>query len=89
MSQNQDIQNNVELLKNRQDDLILRINNLEQENSEYKQQVTSLESQLDQLERKLCSASIEVRNIPKQEKESKNTLITILQNLGTDQTRLT
>lgn len=83
ITQNKDIQNTVELLNTRHDELLLKYNNLEQENIEIKQRMTSLETKLEHLEKNACSSTLEVRNLPKQVNENKKTLFGIMQSLGT------
>ena len=82
ITQNHEIQKSVETLKAKHDDLLLKITHLEHENSDYKKRVSVLEWSLDQFERKACSATIEIRNLPKLENENEDVLIHTIQQLG-------
>lgn len=82
MNQNQEIQKSVVNIGSQYEDLQLKVTNLEQENCQYKKRVLSLEKKLDQLEKNARCTTIEIRNLPKLENESKSTLATAVQNLG-------
>lgn len=82
ITQNQDIQRSVETLTLKHDDLVAKMNLLEQENKEYKKRVLTLEHTLEQLDKNAHCSTIEIRNIPKQENENKKVLIDTIQQLG-------
>ena len=82
MTQNQVIQNSVTALTAQHQDLLDKIQHLEEENCEYKKRITTLDSQINQLEMNARCTTIELRNVPKQQIDNKNVLTNIIQKLG-------
>ncbi|CAG5059985.1 unnamed protein product [Parnassius apollo] len=82
VTQNQEIQKSVATLTHQHQDLLAKINHLELENNEYKQQILTLETKLDLLEKCTRGNSIELRNLPVQTNENKTVLNDIIHKLG-------
>lgn len=82
MTQNQSIQQTIESMNNKHEQILTRINILEQENSEYKQKVIALENKIDLMEKNNCTTTLEIRNVPKQKEEDKVALIAIMKTLS-------
>ncbi|CAG5021331.1 unnamed protein product [Parnassius apollo] len=83
VTQNQEIQKSVETLTHQHQDLLAKINHLELENNEYKQQILTLETKLDFLEKCARGNSIEIRNCTgRQTNENKIVLTDIIHKLG-------
>ncbi|PZC80265.1 hypothetical protein B5X24_HaOG214964 [Helicoverpa armigera] len=82
ITQNQEIQKSVLNISNNHQELLTKINKLESENLEYKHRLSSLEKQLDFIEKSTRSGTMEVRNLPKQENESKQILTDIIRNIS-------
>lgn len=76
------IKNTVDTLNNRHEEILSKMNTMEQENKVIRQRVEILENKIEQLERYTCSTSIEIRNIPKSDREDKKSLINSLTSLG-------
>lgn len=83
VTQNQDIRQSIDFLSGQYDDLILKLNHIEKENNDYKDRVNRLERRLEFLERSSRSATIELRNLPKQLNENKQTIIDLVKKVGT------
>lgn len=83
VEQNTDIQKTVEFISNKYDELILNMQKLQEENQLYKKQINSLQTKIDMLEKNSHATKLEIRNVPKSEKENKETLIGIVRNIGT------
>lgn len=81
-NQNLEIRKSVESLTSKHEDLLIKINNLEKENSEYKMRVLNLEQKLDHLEKSTCASTIEIRNLPKLKDENKSVLINTIQTIS-------
>ncbi|XP_075990156.1 uncharacterized protein LOC142985795 [Anticarsia gemmatalis] len=82
ITQNQDIQKTVVTLTNNHKELLTKITSLEQENKEQKQLISTLEIKLDFIEKSTRSSTLEVRNIPKQDNESKQTLVGVIKHIS-------
>lgn len=82
ITQDQEFRKSVAFMSKQYDDMISKINGLEKENSEYKKQVKTLEGRLEILERNSRSSTIEVRNVPKQPNENKQSMINIVKSVG-------
>lgn len=82
VEQNSEIRKCLDFMSKQYDDIIQKVSSLEQENKDYKKQVQLLENKLDMYEKNARNSCIELRNIPKQENETKNTLIQIAMNVG-------
>lgn len=83
VTQDQEFRKSVAFMSKQYDDMLSKINGLEKENSEYKKQVKILEGRLEILERNSRNSIIEVRNVPKQPNENKQTMINIVKSVGT------
>lgn len=82
LSQNKHIQKSVEALSSQQEQLLSKVALLEQENSEYKTRVSSLEDKVELLERNARCTTLEIRNLPKLKDEGKDVLINTMINLN-------
>ncbi|CAH0402611.1 unnamed protein product [Chilo suppressalis] len=82
MTQNQEINQTVKDISSKHEQLLTKLNILERENSVYKQKLNILENKLDTLERHTRCTTMEVRNIPKQEKETRAVLVSIIKQIG-------
>uniref|UniRef100_A0A2A4J0J5 Zinc finger DNA binding protein n=1 Tax=Heliothis virescens TaxID=7102 RepID=A0A2A4J0J5_HELVI len=80
--QNLDIQKSVEALSSQHNELLLKIKNLELENKDCRNRLALIENQLDAQEKNLRSTTVQIRNIPKQDGESKKILTDILCSIG-------
>lgn len=82
ITQNQDIQKTVDHMNSQYEELLLKTNSLEGENRDLKERISGLESKVELLEKSALSATVEIRNIPKQEPENKLVITKIVQNIG-------
>lgn len=82
MQQNSDIHKTVEFISDRYDELMLKMQKIEEDNSVYKKRINALEAKIDLLERNSRNTSIEIRNVPKLDNENKDTLIGITRDIG-------
>lgn len=82
IKQNEEIKSSMKLLSDKYDDILSDMKKLRQENSNNKSHIKTLETQLEHLEKKSRSCSIELRNIPKIESETKQSLIDLTKNIG-------
>lgn len=80
--QNIQLNKTVQLMAEKYDEFILKISNLEKERQEDKKVIKILEEKIENLERKSCATSIEIRNLPKKLDESKDTLCNTIIGLG-------
>ncbi|CAG9790246.1 unnamed protein product [Diatraea saccharalis] len=80
--QNSEIKTSMEFISSKYDDYVDRISILEQENADYKKQIISLESKLEQIEKNSRTSMLEIRNIPKQQHENKEILRKIVMDIG-------
>lgn len=83
VEQNTEIQKTVEFISNKYDDMLIRMQKVEEENNTYKKQIISLENKLDLLEKNMHTTSIEIRNVPKTDYENSDYLIGIVRDIGT------
>lgn len=81
-SQNKEIQMSVDFLAQKYEDAMVRIGQLEQERTSDKKYIKQLEMRLESMDRSIHSSCIEIRNIPKNTKESKEDMIKIVTQLG-------
>lgn len=72
----------IELMSNKHDEFLSRISVLETERKEDKTKIQILEEKIETLERKSRAASIEIRNIPKNNGESKDNLCDFVVKIG-------
>ncbi|KAL0829441.1 hypothetical protein ABMA28_004210 [Loxostege sticticalis] len=82
MAQNKDIQNTIETMAGKHEQLLDRISVLEQENTDYKNRIIALEHKVETLEKYTRNSAIEIRNLPKHKEENKGDLIEIVQKIG-------
>lgn len=82
ITQNTEIQKSIEFMSNKYDEVLSKLNTLQQENNEYKAQITSLELKLELQERNSRASCVEIRNIPKTEAEKKETLLSLVKSVG-------
>lgn len=80
--QNTKIQDTVQFLSDKYDEAILEINNLQTECTNNQKVIKSLEIKVDYLERNLKASTVEISNIPSSNPENRETLIGIVQRLG-------
>lgn len=81
-TQNDEIRSSVQFLSDKYDDALLEINNLKEECNYNQKVIKTLEFKVDYLERNLKAASIEIKNMPTSNSETRDTLTGLLQNLG-------
>ncbi|KAG6439464.1 hypothetical protein O3G_MSEX000794 [Manduca sexta] len=81
--QNIDIHSSINYLSNSYDTLKDQLQKLETERQTNLQYIKTLEDKLDKLESSSRSTSIEIRNIPIQKQESKQTLLSTINTIGT------
>lgn len=82
LEQNIDIRKSIEFMSHQYDELLLTTNKLEKENAEHKKHIKNLENRLELFEKNSRSTSIEIRNIPKQQQETKQTIFNIVRDIG-------
>lgn len=80
--QNSEIHKSMEFISKQYDDFLVRMDCLERENVAYKKRIETLEYKIEDLERSSRSSTIELRNIPKQNPESKETLRNLVKKVG-------
>lgn len=80
--QNTEIQKSMDFLSSKYDEVLQKMVNLEQKNKSYELKIEALESKIEQLERNSRSSTIEIRNIPSQDSENKNTLRNLVQKVS-------
>lgn len=78
----QDLQASIDLMSNKYDEFLSKIAYLEKERQSDKLIIKELEDKLETLERKSRGVAIEIRNIPKQNGETKETLVSEISKLG-------
>lgn len=76
--QNYEIQKSVDFMSEKYDELITQVALLESENQSSKSRIKELEGKLEAHERISRSTTLEIRNIPKLERENKESLIEII-----------
>lgn len=80
--QNDELRKSVQTMSDKYDEFITRISILESEKQEDKKTIRLLEDKLEQSERKSRVSGIEIRNIPKESGETKDSLCYVMANLG-------
>ncbi|CAG9783337.1 unnamed protein product [Diatraea saccharalis] len=81
-SQNANIHKSLEFLSEKYDELIERINTLEQDKRHQRDYINTLETKIENLERNFKVKSIEIRNIPTKINETTEDLMKIVQKTG-------
>lgn len=82
MAQNKKLQDSVEFLSAKYDDVLEQMKQTETDRLEDRKYIQQLEDKIDYLEKRSRYASVEIRNIPKQDKESKQDLLNIVREIG-------
>lgn len=80
--QNKELKQSVCMMSDKYDEFLRKINSLESERKADKKTISDLEDKLDALERKSRLSAVEIRNIPKSDEESKESLCNIVGSLG-------
>lgn len=82
-TQNKDIQKSLNVLTKNYEELQTEIQAIKQENTEFKQRLSALETKLELQEKQACSSMIEIRNIPKSSSASnKKEVISFVDTIG-------
>lgn len=77
-----EIKSSIDLISSKYDDFLSKISSLEKENKADKAKIKELEEKLENLERKTRGVGVEIRNLPKQTGETKESLQTEIIKLG-------
>lgn len=80
--QNKELKQSVSMMSDRYDDFLHKISALETERKLDKKTINDLENKLEMLERKSRLTAVEIRNIPKSDLESKDSLCGMVNCLG-------
>lgn len=80
--QNSEIKNSLEFLTVKYDEVLGKIGFLQKENDLQKSKIIDLENKIELIERKSLAATIEIRNVPINESENKQTLCELVQKVG-------
>lgn len=80
-NQNNEIQQSIDFLSSRYDEIFDKMRILEEKNKSNEEKIELLENKIEQLERKARTSSVEIRNIPIQPLENKSTLNVVLKKL--------
>lgn len=81
--QNDGLIDSIEHLSNENKDLKLQLNNMDKERKSNLEYIQVLENKIETLEKTQNLSSIEVKNIPPQQRESKDDLLKVITKLGT------
>lgn len=81
-TQNEEIQKTVTFLSEKYDDVIQDMSNLQAQCDNNQKVIKTLEQKIDFLEKSSKESSIEIKNLPSQNPETKETLINSIQKLG-------
>lgn len=79
---NYNIENSIAFLMQQNKELNDKIKTLESQSKEDKEYITILEDKLEDLQRGMRKACLEIKNVPRKESETKDDLIEIVINLG-------
>ncbi|CAG9794955.1 unnamed protein product [Diatraea saccharalis] len=82
MAQNNQLQESVEFMSRQYDELLNRIKKAEEDRDSDRKYIHFLEGKIENLERQNRIASLEIRNIPKKDKETKKDLVDTVVELG-------
>lgn len=80
--QNAEIQRSMEFLSASYDEMVKKVVSVQNDCTKNKEHIKHLENKIELLERNARSASIEIRNIPKQPSETKSTLCNLVKKTG-------
>lgn len=83
-SQNEELQNSIEFMSKKYDDFVAEMEDLRQENQNYRTRITNLENKLEVFERNHRANIIEVKNIPPQPLENMETLCNFVKCIGNE-----
>lgn len=83
IDQNEGIKKSVQTMSTQYEELLVKSASLERENSELKQRVSSLENQMELSQKRSLNSTIEIRNIPKVDNESKELMVNLVKKVGT------
>lgn len=82
VKQNQDIIKSMEFISAQYEEVKSRMVSLENENKKYQEKIKELENKIDYQEKGWHSTTIEIRNIPKQQNETYDTLTKVTKDLA-------
>lgn len=81
--QNAELQRSIEFISAKYDEVLNKCSQLENLNRQNTIYIKHLENKIERFEADSCSTSIEIRNVPEKNPETKDTLRDIVQNIGT------
>lgn len=82
MKQNDEIKASMVFLSEKYDNVLSNLKKTQEENINHKKYIKTLETQMEQFEKKSRASSVELRNIPKSETETKQNLIELTKSIG-------
>lgn len=82
IAQNQEIMQSVQQMNFQYEEITSRMLTLETQNEEYKGRIAALEAQVDYLENQTRSTTIEIRNVPIQDKEDNQKMVSVVKDIG-------
>ncbi|CAH2086329.1 unnamed protein product [Euphydryas editha] len=80
--QNDDLKKSVDTLSNKYDEFMSRMSTLESQRKQDRLTISKLEKKIENLERKTRATGLEIRNIPRSNGETKESLFNTLKDLG-------
>lgn len=81
-AQNSEIQNSIDFISNKYDEVLQKMNQLQDEVGKNKEHIKNLENKVEYLEKNSRSATIEIRNIPLQPNENQSKLSEVVKKIG-------
>ncbi|CAB3223022.1 unnamed protein product [Arctia plantaginis] len=81
--QNEEMKESIMYLSSKYDDVLSNLKALQQENNYFKTQIKTLEAKLEQFAINARSSTIELRNVPTSEPETKEQLVEVAKKIGT------
>ena len=81
-AQNDEIRKSVQFLSDKYDDALLEINHLQEECNNNQKLIKTLELKVEYMERNLKAATIEIRNVPSSNSETRESLTGLVRKLG-------
>lgn len=82
ISQNNDLKNSVSKMSSQHEELLVKIQVLEKDNADCKSRIHLLENKLENFEKIIRNNTIEIRNIPIENNESKTKQLSIIQDIS-------
>lgn len=76
------IQQSINSMNSEHEHIKRQIESLERNNKEYSENINRFETEIQEIKRSSRSSSIEVRNVPEFEKETRENLLTVLSSIG-------